>query len=55
MLKKRRKLWLFVPLCIFCTTWKKRNHILLENGFFLMYKGLNVLLFINCGMGISFN
>lgn len=39
--------WLSILLCILCTVWKDRILWLLEKRF-LMYKDLNVLLFICC-------
>ena len=29
--KKRKKIWLAVPLCLFWTLWRERNRVVFEN------------------------
>ena len=29
--KKRKKIWLAAPLCLFCNLWRARNRLLFEN------------------------
>ena len=30
--KKRKKIWNFIPLCIFWTVWKERNRLAFRGG-----------------------
>ena len=30
--KKRKKIWMATPLCLFWTLWKERNRVVFDNG-----------------------
>ena len=50
--KKRSKVWMTDPLCLFWAVWKERNKIAFENEELLIHRMKNSL-YVIFGLGLS--